>query len=114
MKKSRAPSTSKESEKKDQDVSPQKKSLVISNDQREQLLQRCQAAHTQLTDIKIRLERKRKIADEVETLHKRHLQMLHDYNDAKDAGQMLLGRLAVMEGLTTKDMYQQYGLELED
>ena len=43
-----------------------------------------------------------------------HIQKLHDYNDLKDAGQALLGKLAELEGVTTRDMYEKYGLKVED
>jgi hypothetical protein len=45
---------------------------------------------------------------------KEHIQELHDYNDLKDAGQALLGRLAEIEGITTRDMYKRYNLETDD
>jgi chromosome segregation ATPase len=50
--------------------------------------------------------------------HEQQLQMLiedlHRYNDLKDAAQNIFGRLAELEGTTTKEMYRRYDLELED
>ncbi|XP_059162651.1 DNA repair protein SWI5 homolog [Physella acuta] len=43
-----------------------------------------------------------------------HIDKLHEYNEIKDVGQIILGRLANLEGLQTKDMYERYGLELND
>ncbi|KAM4663343.1 DNA repair protein SWI5 homolog [Discoglossus pictus] len=43
-----------------------------------------------------------------------HISLLHQYNELKDAGQMLMGRLAVLRGVTTKDLYGEFGLEMED
>ncbi|KAM8934274.1 DNA repair protein SWI5 homolog [Pelodytes ibericus] len=43
-----------------------------------------------------------------------HISLLHQYNELKDAGQMLLGRLAVLRGVTTKDLYAEFGMEMED
>ncbi|XP_056396184.1 DNA repair protein SWI5 homolog [Hyla sarda] len=43
-----------------------------------------------------------------------HISLLHEYNELKDTGQMLLGRLAVLRGVTTKDLYAEFGLDLED
>ncbi|XP_053329353.1 DNA repair protein SWI5 homolog [Spea bombifrons] len=43
-----------------------------------------------------------------------HISLLHQYNDLKDTGQMLLGRLAVLRGVTTKDLYAEFGMDLED
>ncbi|KAM6048132.1 DNA repair protein SWI5 homolog [Chlamydotis macqueenii] len=44
----------------------------------------------------------------------KHISLLHEYNDIKDAGQMLLGKLAVIRGVTTKQLYPEYDLELSD
>ncbi|NXX51507.1 SWI5 protein, partial [Tricholaema leucomelas] len=43
-----------------------------------------------------------------------HISLLHEYNDIKDAGQMLLGKLAVIRGVTTKELYPEYDLEVND
>ncbi|KAM9324329.1 DNA repair protein SWI5 homolog [Gastrophryne carolinensis] len=43
-----------------------------------------------------------------------HIKLLHEYNELKDTGQMLLGRLAVLQGVTTKELYSEFGMELED
>ncbi|XP_055577070.1 DNA repair protein SWI5 homolog, partial [Falco cherrug] len=42
------------------------------------------------------------------------ISLLHEYNDIKDAGQTLLGKLAVIRGVTTKQLYPEYDLELSD
>eukprot|EP00475_Leptophrys_vorax_P028015 TRINITY_DN4021_c0_g1_i1.p1 TRINITY_DN4021_c0_g1~~TRINITY_DN4021_c0_g1_i1.p1 ORF type:complete len:102 (-),score=39.12 TRINITY_DN4021_c0_g1_i1:214-519(-) len=46
--------------------------------------------------------------------NKEWIRKLHKYNDVKDMCQMLLGKLAVVEKCTLKDLYQRYDLELED
>ncbi|XP_077478247.1 DNA repair protein SWI5 homolog [Stigmatopora argus] len=43
-----------------------------------------------------------------------HIDMLHEYNDIKDIGQSLLGRIAALRGTTTRDLYGHFGLDLED
>ncbi|KAJ3341541.1 swi5-like zinc finger protein [Gonapodya sp. JEL0774] len=42
------------------------------------------------------------------------IQSLHDYNELKDLGQSLLGKLAELEGVTTRDMYARYGMDVDD
>ncbi|XP_054980126.1 DNA repair protein SWI5 homolog, partial [Sorex araneus] len=43
-----------------------------------------------------------------------HISRLHEYNDLKDVGQMLLGKLAVLRGVTTKELYAEFDLDLND
>ncbi|KAG7498841.1 DNA repair protein SWI5-like [Solea senegalensis] len=43
-----------------------------------------------------------------------HIDMLHEYNDIKDIGQSLLGRIAALRGTTTQEVYSHFGLELND
>lgn len=43
-----------------------------------------------------------------------HIDALHRYNELKDVGQTLLGKLAEQQGCMTRDMYPKYGLDLED
>ena len=43
-----------------------------------------------------------------------HIDTLHQYNELKDIGQILLGKLAEVEGTTTASLYARYGLELDN
>ncbi|XP_014637444.1 PREDICTED: DNA repair protein SWI5 homolog [Ceratotherium simum simum] len=43
-----------------------------------------------------------------------HISQLHTYNDIKDVGQMLLGKLAVIRGVTTRELYPEFGLDMSD
>lgn len=43
-----------------------------------------------------------------------HLDLLHSYNETKDTAQTLLGALAVHEGVCTRDLYSQFGINLDD
>lgn len=41
------------------------------------------------------------------------MDVLHKYNDIKDATQKVLGALAMMEGATAKEMHVRYNLPLD-
>ncbi|KAF9313596.1 swi5-like zinc finger protein [Podila horticola] len=43
-----------------------------------------------------------------------HIQQLHDYNEIKDVGQVILGKCAELEGTTIKKQYENYGLDSTD
>ncbi|KAG0017522.1 swi5-like zinc finger protein [Podila clonocystis] len=44
----------------------------------------------------------------------RHIQQLHEYNEIKDVGQVILGKCAELEGTTIKKQYENYGLDPTD
>ncbi len=44
---------------------------------------------------------------------KTHIDTLHEYNEMKDTGQVLLGKLAEVETTTTAQLYSRYGLKLD-
>ncbi|XP_003729883.2 DNA repair protein SWI5 homolog [Strongylocentrotus purpuratus] len=39
-----------------------------------------------------------------------HIQKMHEYNELKDMTQMLLGRIAMFEGVTTRQLHEEMGL----
>lgn len=43
-----------------------------------------------------------------------HMERVHDYHELKDVAQALMGRLATIEGVLTRDLYKRYDLDLED
>lgn len=43
-----------------------------------------------------------------------HIDALHEYNEIKDTGQLLLGKIAELEGTTTASLYERFGLELDN
>ncbi|XP_075690683.1 DNA repair protein SWI5 homolog, partial [Rhinoderma darwinii] len=92
----------------------QSPSVCKSSGSPEDVLQR------DLCELKLR---EASLDKEIEQLHAegysteeldQHISLLHEYNELKDTGQMLLGRLAVLRGVTTKDLYAEFGLDLED
>ncbi|CAL1693899.1 unnamed protein product [Somion occarium] len=50
-------------------------------------------------------------ADEIVT---RHIKLLHQYNEAKDAAQILIGRLAGHRQTTIRQIHEDYGLSESD
>ena len=42
----------------------------------------------------------------------RQIDLLHRYNDIKDVAQMVLGRLAELEGVTVKSLHEKYDAPL--
>ena len=45
---------------------------------------------------------------------KQHVNLIHKYNELKDATVLLLGKLAMTQGVTVKSLYDQFGLQTED
>ncbi|KAG8900270.1 hypothetical protein FRC01_010196 [Tulasnella sp. 417] len=43
-----------------------------------------------------------------------HIRLLHDYNEAKDKAQALIGRIAALKGVSIKQLHEDYGLDPED
>ncbi|CAG8550271.1 4476_t:CDS:2 [Paraglomus occultum] len=43
-----------------------------------------------------------------------HYKRIHEYNEIKDVGQMLFGKCAEIEGTTTREMYEKFGVGIED
>lgn len=52
--------------------------------------------------------------DEERARVKRLIDQLHTYNECKDVAQALIGKLALIEGRTTKDLYPRFDLNLDD
>ena len=45
---------------------------------------------------------------------KESLNKVHEYNDIKDIGQMLLGKLGQLENKTIMELYDEYNIDLND
>ncbi|GAM21330.1 hypothetical protein SAMD00019534_045050 [Acytostelium subglobosum LB1] len=50
----------------------------------------------------------------IKTESKKTIDKLHTYNEIKESCQSMIGKLAVLEGITIKQMYKQFNLELDD
>ncbi|KAH8119801.1 Swi5-domain-containing protein [Phellopilus nigrolimitatus] len=44
----------------------------------------------------------------------KHIKLLHEYNEAKDATQIIIGKLAVHKETTVKQLHEGYGLAADD
>lgn len=51
---------------------------------------------------------------EVSAAHKSYMDRLHRYNEAKDVAQALLGNLAQLTGTTTRELYPNFNLSIDD
>ncbi|KAL1709458.1 DNA repair protein [Schizophyllum commune] len=47
---------------------------------------------------------------DAEKIVKKHIKLLHRYNEAKDATQILIGRLANLKDTTIKQIHEDYDL----
>ncbi|KAI9854557.1 MAG: hypothetical protein M1813_000971 [Trichoglossum hirsutum] len=45
---------------------------------------------------------------------KRHIKLLHDYNEIRDVGTGLMGMIADGRGVRVKDVYAELGVEVKD
>ena len=43
-----------------------------------------------------------------------YLDLIHQYNEMKDTGQALIGHLARLQGVSTKQIYKEHFPEIED
>jgi DNA repair protein Swi5/Sae3 len=75
----------------------------------DQILQRKQE------ELKELQERYREIrSDSIDDFVQDRIKKLHEYNEVKDIGQMLLGIIAEREGVTIKDLYKRFELDVDD
>ncbi|KAI0327676.1 hypothetical protein GY45DRAFT_1327324 [Cubamyces sp. BRFM 1775] len=52
--------------------------------------------------------------ENAEQIVSRHIKLLHKYNEAKDATQILIGKLATYRQTTIRQIHNDYGLTDED
>ena len=76
--------------------------------------QKIKEIQIQINSIKSELDTDQFDESIVESLLSLQIKLLHEYNDIKDIGQMLLGKYAELQGTTTAEMYHEFGLDLKD
>lgn len=74
-----------------------------------QLKSQMSTLHQEITALSNGKEEK-----EIEFEHRKYMESLHAYNEAKDAGLALLGKLAQLTGQSTRQLYPEFGLSLEE
>ena len=79
----------------------------------EQLSRDVEKLKTQLKEIDRNIEELTACGCHEDEL-KLHIDALHEYNEIKDVGQMLLGKIAELEGTTTTALYERFGLNLDN
>ncbi|KAJ1992472.1 swi5-like zinc finger protein [Coemansia spiralis] len=52
--------------------------------------------------------------EQARKMNEEHIDRLHRYNDIKDAGQIMFGKLAELKGKTVKEIYEEYCVDLKD
>ncbi|KAI9786833.1 MAG: hypothetical protein M1839_005064 [Geoglossum umbratile] len=45
---------------------------------------------------------------------KKHIRLLHDYNEIRDVGTGLMGMIADSRGVRVRDIYAEFGVEVKD
>ncbi|KAI0290541.1 DNA repair protein [Multifurca ochricompacta] len=52
--------------------------------------------------------------EDAQKIVSRHIKLLHRYNEAKDAAQIIIGKLAVQKKTTIRQIHEDYGLTDDD
>ncbi|KAF9072888.1 DNA repair protein [Rhodocollybia butyracea] len=73
-----------------------------------------QARITELEEQVARLEQELGPGEDAEKIVNKHIKMLHRYNEAKDAAQILIGRLASLKETTIRQIHKDLDLPTED
>ncbi|KAF3391363.1 Mating-type switching protein swi5 [Penicillium rolfsii] len=86
---------------------------------REQRLDTLRASINNLQSQEAQLEAeiaeiKKKLRNDPSETVKRHIRLLHDYNEIKDIAQGLMGLIAEARGVRHVDVQREYGVNEED
>lgn len=56
----------------------------------------------------------RRPGEDAQQIVSRHIKLLHRYNEAKDAAQIIIGKLAAHKQTTIRQIHEDYGLANDD
>ncbi|KAL4819491.1 Swi5-domain-containing protein [Aspergillus spinulosporus] len=98
---SQDPSTPHHDSQRDKKLASLRASITALESQSAQL-------EAQIAEIRAKLKN-----DPSETV-KRHIQLLHEYNEIKDIGQGLMGLIADARGVRQVEVQKEFGLSLKD
>ncbi|KAJ5927940.1 hypothetical protein N7466_006896 [Penicillium verhagenii] len=87
--------------------------------EREKRLDAVRASIVKLQSQQSQLEKeiaedKAKLRDDPAKTVKRHVRLLHEYNDIKDAAQGLMGLIADSKGIRVAEVHEEYGVNEKD
>ena len=80
----------------------------------------CESLEEIVADVKIAKEKLYNLECQLQMFSNKddrlqfYISKLHEYNEIKDTGITLIGKLAEVEFLTTADLYEIFGLQIED
>lgn len=82
-------------------------------------LQKLNELKLKLTELRLEIDSKKDelnfLTDQaISTAYKGYMETLHRYNEAKDTAQALIGKLAQLTGTTTKELYPNFNLSVDD
>ncbi|KAF9927033.1 hypothetical protein FBU30_003531 [Linnemannia zychae] len=97
--------------KKKQDSKEQQEALKAQEDAKIEELKKT-IAELQRQELEI-IQSIRGVGTPSEIISRR-IQQLHEYNEIKDVGQVILGKCAELEGTTIKKQYENFGLDTDD
>lgn len=112
MSKSRGTKRSSEEMSKDEGTSPKEtpsKDKALSEEERQEyanFLELKESLESELCTLKSN--------SELQGSMKEIMELLHEYNDIKDAAQVVLGALATMRGVTVASLHKEFDLPLKD
>ncbi|KAL5003118.1 Swi5-domain-containing protein [Aspergillus recurvatus] len=99
--KSQDPSTPQQDSQRDKKLASLRASITALESQSVQL-------EAEISEVRVKLKN-----DPSETV-KRHIRLLHEYNEIKDIGQGLMGLIADARGVRQVDVQKEFGVGVKD